>query len=223
MKSFDVTSLYTNVPKKEAIMECTRLLYSGKYKKSSVSKETFIQLAELCMCNVLMLTHNGYYRQIDGLAMGSPPAPLLANGWLSRFENKIKGSAKVYTRYMDDILREIKVSQIDKKLSEINNYHPSLKFTMEKENDNSIPFFDMKIIHKDNKLSSTWYTKPTDTGLTMNFHAVAPVQYKKSVVTGFIHRIYNACSLWKHFHDSVQKRKTFSKTINIRRIFMNHW
>ena len=48
-----------------------------------VSKETFIELATMSNCNVLMLTHDGFYRQKDGLAMGSPPAPILANGWLS--------------------------------------------------------------------------------------------------------------------------------------------
>jgi len=34
-----------------------------------------------------MMTNDGYYQQIDGLAMGSPPAPMLANGWLSKFDS----------------------------------------------------------------------------------------------------------------------------------------
>ena len=51
-----------------------------------------------------MLTSDGYYRQIDGLAMGSPPAPMLANGWLSTFDDIIKGNASLYTRYMDCLL-----------------------------------------------------------------------------------------------------------------------
>lgn len=78
--SFDVTSLYTNVPVEEAIDLCTEYLYSGKYEIPPVSKETFKELLTMCNCNVIMLTHDGFYRQIDGLAMGSPPAPLLANG-----------------------------------------------------------------------------------------------------------------------------------------------
>ena len=41
------------------------------------------------------------------------------------------------------------------------------KFTIEKETDNSLPLLDMKIMRKDCKLSSTWYSKPTDTGLIM--------------------------------------------------------
>lgn len=65
-----------------------------------------------------MLTHDGFYRQKDGLAMGSPPAPNFANGWLSQIDHIIKDKAKLYSRYMDDIFREIKTSTIDKKLEE---------------------------------------------------------------------------------------------------------
>ena len=85
--SCDVSSMYTNIPVEEAIEVCAELLYSGKYDQPPVSKDTFIQLAKVASQNVLMLTHDGFYRQVDGLAMGSPPAPHLANGWLSRFDS----------------------------------------------------------------------------------------------------------------------------------------
>ena len=41
----------------------------------------------------------------------------------------------------------------------------------------------------------------------MNFHALAPKKYKKSVVSGMVYRIYNACSSWKNFHNSLEKGK----------------
>ena len=64
----------------EAIETCAELLYSGKYKLPPVDKETFIELSQMSSCDVLMLTQDGYYRQVDGLAMGSAPAPHFANG-----------------------------------------------------------------------------------------------------------------------------------------------
>ena len=85
--------------------------------------------------------------------------------------------------------------------------HPALKFTVETETDGAIAFLDMKVIHKNNSLSSTWYTKSTDTGLLMNYHALAPMKYKKSVIIGMIHRIFRACSTYKHFHESLQKAR----------------
>ena len=90
-----------------------------------------------------MSNHDGFYKQIDGLEMGSAPAPFLANGWLSQFDAQIKGNAKIYFRYMDDIVREIPENQIEQKLEEINNYHPSLKFTLETETEKSLPFFNL--------------------------------------------------------------------------------
>ena len=78
---------------------------------------------------------------------------------------------------------------------------------MEREEDNCLPFLDMQIIHKGNSLTSTWYNKPTDTGLIMNYHALAQKRYKRSFVSGFVHRIYRACSTWKNFHDSLLNAK----------------
>ena len=49
--------------------------------------------------------------------------------------------------------------------------------------------------------------KATDTGLVMNYHALAPRKYKQSVVAGFVHRIHRACSTWENFHTSLQKAK----------------
>ena len=109
---------------------------------------------------------------------------------------------------MDDIIREIKSKEVDEKLHQINNIHPSLKFTIEKEVNKAIPFLDMKLLHPENgSLSSTWYNKPTDTGLIMNYHSLAPKRYKRSVVSGFVYRIYRACSSWEHFNDSLNKAK----------------
>jgi len=103
--------------------------------------------------------------------MDSPPAPLIANCWMSKFDSQIKDDALLYERYMDDdILRNINKSSVHTKSSDIKNLHPSLKFTIEEETANSISFLDMKMIRSENTLMSTWFTKKSDTGLTMDFH-----------------------------------------------------
>ena len=72
--------------------------------------------------------------------MGSPPAPHLTNGWLSQFDRQIKGDAKLFSRYMDDIIRSIRKDMIEATLAAINSLHPALKFTMEIEEDGKLPF-----------------------------------------------------------------------------------
>ena len=143
-------------------------------KLPSVDKETFTTLATISSTIVILSTHDGTYQEIDGLSMGSPPAPPLSNIWLSKYEPAIKDDAKLFERYMDDILRTTKESLIENKLSEINLLHPNLKFTLEVEQNGKLPFLDIGIEHHENALSSTWYCKPTDTGMILNFHAMAP-------------------------------------------------
>ena len=131
-----------------------------------------------------MLTHHGYYKQIDGLAMGSVPAPYLANIWLSKYDPQIKGDAALYERYMDDVLTARLKDKIEEHLEKINSFHPMLKFTMERELEGRLPFLDLCIVHAGSEVYTTWYTKPTDTGLVMNFHSLAPRMYKRAVNQG---------------------------------------
>ena len=85
--------------------------------------------------------------------------------------------------------------------------HPNLKFTLEVEAEGKIPFLDLCINHVNDTLSSTWYCKPTHIGQIMNYHILAPKCYKRSVVAGFVFRVYRACSSWENIHDSVEKVK----------------
>ena len=58
----------------EAIDVCTDLLFKHAHMES-VDRETFKILAEIACCNTIFWTHDGFYIQKGGLAMGSPPAP----------------------------------------------------------------------------------------------------------------------------------------------------
>merc|ERR1712020_570299 len=119
----------------------------------------------------------------------------------------IKGNSSFYERYMDDIITEKQAAEAEVKLAEINTLHPSLGFIMEKEVEHRIAFLEMGMTNDNGELSCTRYTKPTDTGLIINFHALAPKRYKRSVVSGFVYRIHRACSSWSYFHDSLEKAK----------------
>ena len=104
---------------------------------------------------MIFSTYNGFYIQNDGLAMGSPPALHLANGWLISFEKRKQGNCIFYERYRDDIICELKKVEIEDMLKIINDLHPSLSFTYELEKDNKIPFLDMLIINNNGKLASS--------------------------------------------------------------------
>ena len=123
-----------------------------------------------------------------------------------------KKRAKLYERYMDDIIMVIKKSYIPTKMEEVNGLHRNLSFTKEREEEGTLPFLDMLMIHVGNKINSTWYTKDTDTGLMMNYHALAPNKYKRGMIIGMIHRIYRACSHWNYIVESINKAKIMLKS-----------
>ena len=133
---------------------CTDLSFAlPADQRLNIDRDTFITLAKISSCDVLMSTHDGFYYQSDGLAMGSPPAPHLANGWLSQYDPVIQGTSKLYYRYMDDIIKDEKRSRVNDKLTEINSLHENLQFTMEREQKiaesakSQLPVLDMRIIH----------------------------------------------------------------------------
>ena len=41
----------------------------------------------------------------------------------------------------------------------------------------------------------------------MNYHSLAPRNYKKSVVSGIVYRVFNACSNWSNFDAGLKKAK----------------
>ena len=77
--SFDIVSLYTNVPVHEAIDVCADLLFNHVLI-SGVDKDTFKVLATLASCDVVIIIHEGYHRQVEDLAMESSPAPIWLTG-----------------------------------------------------------------------------------------------------------------------------------------------
>ena len=108
---------------------------------------------------------------------------------------------------MDDIIQNIKEQKLLEKFQDINKLHKNLTFTSEREKDNKLAFSDMEVLHTKGVLTTKWYRKPTDTGLMMNYHSLAPLKYKRSVVIGSVHRIFRACSTWQLFHKGILELK----------------
>ena len=115
--------------------------------------------------------------------------------------------AKFFGRYVDDILRSVKFAEIDRLLSYVNTLHPNLEFTIELQLNGTLPFLDMLIRQSGRTISTEWYVKPTDTGLTLGFHACAPTKYKRNIVQGTLHRIDHSTSTWEAFDKGLRKAK----------------
>ena len=117
--------------------------------------------------------------------MGSPLAPVLANIFKGFYESKWHNEynlnkPKFYFRYVDDILAAFDNEQDSLNfLNFLNNRHPNIKFTIEKQINHSIAFLDVFISGINNQnLTLETYHKSTYTGLILNFKSFTSFSYK---------------------------------------------
>ena len=107
------------------------------------------------------------YDQTDGVAMGSFLGPSLANLFMGYHKNKWLNSEEsstvlFYKRYVDEIFCLFKCeTDSEHFLNFLNRQHPNIKFTIEKEKNNQLPFLDILNDSSSNKLLTTVYRKPT--------------------------------------------------------------
>ena len=109
MASLDVESLFTNIPVDETIKNAVDDLFSSNMYRGKLSKSELYYLLKLATSESSFIFDNILYKQIDGVAMGSPLRPTLANAFLCHFERLWLDSCPpefkpvVYRRYVDDI------------------------------------------------------------------------------------------------------------------------
>ena len=152
MTSFDIESLFTNIPLEETINICVDKLFENNTKVNNLTKESFRSLLELATLDSFFIFDGKYYKQKDGVAMGSPLGPTLANVFLCHFEEQWMSECPIdykpfsYRRYVDDtFLLFSSELHVTKFLNYINSKHRNIKFTVEREENNSLSFLDLKI------------------------------------------------------------------------------
>ena len=83
LASFDIQSLFTNIPLDGTIDICVDMVYNKRKKVKGMLKRHFKQLLTLSVKSSFFLINGVYYKQIDSVAMGSPLGPTLVNIFLT--------------------------------------------------------------------------------------------------------------------------------------------
>ena len=107
MVSFDVVSLFTNVPLiKETNEIILKRIYINKEITTDIPKKEMKELLILCTKNVHITFNNETYIQVDGVAMGSPLGPVLANIFMVEIETSVipnsNNKVKLWKRFVDN-------------------------------------------------------------------------------------------------------------------------
>ena len=132
--SFDVTSLFTNIPLEETIKLAVDVIIE-KDRDNKISREQLTRLFEFATLRTNFLFEGEMYDQTDGVAMGSPLAPILANLFMGFYEQQwlesyLGEKTLLYRRYVDDIFCVFDDKEQALSFYEyINTKHPNIKFT----------------------------------------------------------------------------------------------
>ena len=149
--------------------------------------------------------------------MGNPLAPTLANFFVGHLEKTLFHDVEdthpvLYLRYVDDVFCVFRKGvDFQHFLSTLNNLHSNLQFTYE-YGGREIPFLDTKVSLNNKSVSTTVFRKKTDTGVVLNYTAIAPSKWKKSLVKCFLHRAHLVCSDIYSRNEEINKlREVFKK------------
>lgn len=198
MCSVDVQSLFTNVPLLETIDYICQLIEEENFRLP-IPTDLLRQSLLLCTENVAFRFQHTSYRQIDGVAMGSPLGPILADFFMLMLERKLNrdiSQLPYYKRYVDDILvfGSSKI-QVERLVDKLNSAHANLKVTCEFESDGRIPYLDILISRRDSGLiKRSVYRKPTWSGQYLHFTSFSPMAHKRALVKTLFTRARRICS-----------------------------
>ena len=216
MCSYDVQSLFTNIPINETIDICSKLMFQGVDLFRGMTKSVFKNLLYLCVRDGLFIFNNSLYKQVDGVAMGSPLGPTFANIFLCYHEKKWLDECPtnfkpiLYRRYVDDTL--VIFSEKDHAtqfFNYINKQHDNIAFTMDTEQNDKISFLDILIEKANNKLNFSIYRKPTFSGLGTSFFSYCHFNFKINAIKTLLHRAFLISSTYSSFHNEITFLKKY--------------
>ena len=169
--SFDVTSIFTQVPLDEALRVVEVKLDTDEtlHERTSIPSAHLIQLVELCLRSAYFEFQGRFYKQSDGAAMGSPLSPVTANMYMEHFEETTLRTAPLqpthWLRYVADTFVICPCG--DKELQHFQEHstqqHPDIQFTIDEEKDGKLVFLDVQVTRSPDGLTTTIYRKLTHT------------------------------------------------------------
>lgn len=196
----DVCSLYTNIPNKEAIRAAAKTLGRLRPGAQHPTNQSLIQLLDLVMNKNNFEFNGDHYLQISGTAMGTRVAPSIACNFMGEFENQFVYTYHIqphlWIRFIDDIflIWTSGIDELHKFIKYLNDCHQSIKFTSEIST-KSVNFLDTTVkLNENHTLSTTLYTKPTDSHNYLLYDSCHPYHCKNGMPYSQFLRIRRICS-----------------------------
>ena len=158
--------------------------------------------------------NGNYYKQLDGVAIGSLLGPALVNALLCNHESKWLRECPVayapifYKCYIDDIFVLLKLeNDVHNLLFYLNSKHPSIRFICEIEKV-YLAFLDINVYRGNNKFKTSVHRKSTFSGVYTNYRSFIANEYKSSLINTLLHRSFTIVSDYHKLHKEIVKLKS---------------
>lgn len=201
----DAVSMYTNIPTAAAINYITQKLHRYASSHDRGYPVMAVQSAlSLVMRNNVFTFGNMTFKQLNGTAMGTPPAPPYATLYYSVYEDSFlpeyQDSLLIYKRFIDDV--------IGIWLCDPNHEANEIRWQMFKDSMNSgrglqwefselskqVDFMDLSISIHGNRIRTTLFEKPLNLYLYIPPHSAHPPGLLPGIVHGTLFRIFTLCT-----------------------------
>ena len=194
--TMDITSLYTVIPNG---LQALKHFFDHRTVKEP-SSETLLRLVELALTLNCFSFGGSYYKQTNGVAMGTKMGPSYANLFVGFIEHQFFSQyhgpkPQLYGRYIDDCIGATSSTkeELTQFITVINSFHPALKYTRE-ICDTSLAFLDIKISIEGNGLCTSVYYKPTHSHSYLLYSPSHPSHVKNSIPLSQFLRLRRLCS-----------------------------
>ena len=202
--SYDVESLFTNVPVRETIDYIIDQIYNKGRLTTIATKLIFKRLLMKLATENIFIFNGKYYQQTDGCTMGGSLSVVFAKIFMTKLEEDVVRpmNPSFYRRFVDDSIIRREKNKPDELFNKINSYHKNIKFTIEitprKFLDTEISYekeIQTSVYRSDNKLPNHWNSK-------------VPKKYKRNAINADLYRAERIASNMENETKIVKKKFT---------------
>ena len=217
----DITGAYQNIPQEDG-SKCLGEALDERIDKT-IPTDFIVKLMNLVQQFNIFEFHDGIlWKQLIGVAMGIHPAPSFANIYLARridtairelgmkYGENGNSAFILFKRFLDDLFKVFQgtTKKLHKLFDEMNEIHPTLKFTishtspnLEAEEDRcecqpkqSIPFLDTLISIENGKIEVDLFKKETNRNQYLLPSSCHPKATSKAIPFSLSLRIVRICT-----------------------------
>ena len=207
--SLDVDALFTNVPLEPLLGFLHRKHDQGGLPlPPGYTILGFLELIRLCVGTTVFSFNGKFFRQLQGVTMGSPLAPVLACLYMEFFETELLQTIPgpkptLWLRYIDDVITQWRHSmdEFHAFLDKLNNLESLINFKFEIETPHTtlegqavMPFLDVNIHRSPNNFEFSIYRKPTASDSYTHWYSAHTTATKKGIIQGLGLRAHRLCS-----------------------------